>query len=51
MANAYRMSAPQMRARIEEESSLAELRASMREDKTIAFLMSNAEVADAAAGA
>jgi trigger factor len=43
MASNYKISVQQMHQRIEQESSLAEVRSSMREDKTIEFLMSNTE--------
>ena len=50
MANSHRMTVQKMRRQIEQDGSLSELRAGMREDKAIEFLMTNADVADAEGG-
>ena len=44
MANSYHISAQRMRRKIEQEGSISELRAGMREDKTLDFLLKNAEI-------
>ena len=44
MAANYNQSAAAMRKQIEQESSIADIRAGMREDKTTAFLMENADI-------
>lgn len=49
MANSYNLSAAAMRKQIEQESSITEIRAGMREDKAIAFLMKNASISGASA--
>lgn len=46
MANAYQTTVQAMRRRIEQEGSLNELRAGMREDKVISLLMENAEITE-----
>jgi len=46
MANSFRVSAAAMRKKIEQEGSMAELRAGMREDKAIAFLKEHAQIVD-----
>jgi len=44
LANSYHLSTQRMRARLEKENSLLQLRAGMREDKVIDFLLKNAEI-------
>lgn len=44
MASSYRMTPQRMRAQVEQEGSLSELRAGMREDKVVDFLLKNAEI-------
>jgi len=46
MANSFRMSVAAMRKQIEQEGSMTELRASMREDKATGFLKEHAEASD-----
>ena len=46
MANAYHTTVPAMRRRIEQEGSLNELRAGMRENKVINLLMESAEITE-----
>ncbi len=46
MAAAYRTTPQKMRAQIENENSLAELRAGMREDRVVEFLLKNASITD-----
>jgi trigger factor len=44
MANSYRMTPQRMRAQIEQEGSLSELRSGMREDKIVDFLLKNSTI-------
>jgi len=44
LANSYRMTAQRMRRQLEQEESLGELRAGMRAEKTVAFLMRHARI-------
>ena len=44
LANSYRTSPQRMRAKLEQDNSLSQLRAGMREDKVIELLLKNAEV-------
>ena len=44
LANSYRMSSQRMRAQIEQDGSLSQLRVGMREDKVVDFLLKNAEI-------
>jgi len=44
MANSYRIGTQRMRAQLEQDGALADLRTGMREDKVTAFLLSSADV-------
>lgn len=46
LANSYRMSAQQLRRRLQQDGSLSELRTGMREDKVTDFIMKSAEISD-----
>lgn len=48
LANSYRVSTQKMRARLESDGALGELRAGMREDKVVDFLLKNAKIEEAA---
>ncbi len=44
LANSYRMSVQRMRAQLQQEGSLSDLRAGMREDKVTDFLLKSADI-------
>jgi len=47
LANSYRIGTQKMRSRLEADGALSELRAGMREDKVVEFLLKNAKIEEA----